>query len=369
MNSSHKHIFNKWLKIFLISELLIFVGSLLIYLYLDKYGLLFQFPEALYVLLCLPFIYFLFFRRLIKKLYVFTLMPHVVNSKTGGYFIIFNLKFIFLKNTLIALIIALSSPIYGTRKVDVISKEGELMICLDISNSMNVMDIDDESRLNVSKRLLNRIVNKLNGQKIGICLFAADGFVQIPPTNDYESVKFLLSDVKTTFLSRQGTDVSNALVLAVNSFSKGKTPKSILLITDGENHMSEDQSVYDLLKKKNILLYAMGIGSNTGGPVPDIANKTLKLNTEGDLIISKVNTGFVRKLAASCNGKVMMIDSSYPDPTSLLTEINLRSKGYFRNLKIEVRRTLIEYPLFVGFVFYILFLITPGIKFLQKNEK
>ena len=85
----------------------------------------------------------------------------------------------------------------------------------------------------------------------------ADGFVQIPPTRDYQSVKVLLSDVKTTFLSRQGTNVSSALELAMNSFTKSKIPKSILLVTDGENHTDENKRVYELIKKNTVLLYAI----------------------------------------------------------------------------------------------------------------
>lgn len=366
MNSRNLHTFNNWVKIFLIFELCFLVLILSIYLYLDKHGMIFQNPNGLYLLLLFPFLYFLFFLRLNEKIKLFANSPELLTTGSNKYLKIFNFKFIFLKNTFIALIIALSNPIFGTKKVDVISKDGEVMICLDISNSMNVKDIGDESRLEVSKRILNGIINNLAGQKIGICLFAADGFVQIPPTRDYQSVKVLLSDVKTTFLSRQGTNVSTALELALNSFTKGNIPKSILLITDGENHSPQDKQVYELIKKNKVLLYAMGVGSETGGPVPDFSSNSLKIDERGNLVISKVNVDLVKNLANSCNGKFMRIDSAYPDLTSLLTEINLKSKGYFRNLKIEVRQSLVNYPLFVGFVFFILFLFTPVFKLLKK---
>lgn len=366
MNSKYSHIFYKWVKVFLIFEMCLLVLLLLTYLYLDKNGMIFQNPEGLFLLLLFPLLYFLFFIRLKNKINLFVNSPELLSSGSNKYLTIFNLKFIFLKNTFIALIIALSNPIYGTKKVDVLSKDGEVMICLDISNSMNVKDIGDESRLEVSKRMLNGIINKLAGQKIGICLFAADGFVQIPPTRDYQSVKVLLSDVKTTFLSRQGTNVSSALELAMNSFTKSKIPKSILLVTDGENHTDENKRVYELIKKNKVLLYAIGVGSETGGPVPDLSTRSLKIDENGNLVISKVNVDFVKNLANTCNGKLMRIDSAYPNLTSLLTEINLRSKGYFRNLKIEVRQSLVEYPVFIGFVFFILFLLTPILKLFKK---
>jgi len=366
MNSKQSHIFYKWVKVFLIFEMCLLVLVLLTYLYLDKKGMILQNPEGLYLLLLFPLLYFLFFKRLINKIKLFVNSPELLTTGSNKYLTIFNFKFIFLKNTFIALIIALSNPIYGTKKVDVLSKDGEVMICLDISNSMNVNDIGDESRLEVSKRILNGIINKLEGQKIGICLFAADGFVQIPPTRDYQSVKVLLSDVKTTFLSRQGTNVSAALELAMNSFTKSEIPKSILLVTDGENHTDDDKGVYELIKKDKVLLYAIGVGSETGGPVPDLSTRSLKIDEKGNLVISKLNVDFVKNLANACNGKLMRIDSAYPNLTSLLTEINLKSKGYFRNLKIEVRQSLVEYPVFIGFVFFILFLFTPILKLFKK---
>ena len=366
MNKRFPHTFINWFKVFWIIELLSIILVLIGYQYLDKNGMIFQNPEALYLLFLLPFLYLLFIKRLYDQTQLFENSPQLLTTGDKSYLRIFNLKFILLKNIFFSLIIALSNPIYGTKKVDVISKDGEIMICLDISNSMNVKDIGDESRLEVSKRILNGIVNKLAGQKVGICLFAADGFVQIPPTRDYQSIKVLLSDVETTYLSRQGTNVSEALKLAMGSFSKGKVPKSILLITDGENHMTENKSIYELIKKNKVLLIAMGIGSETGGPVPDISNSTLKFDQNGKLVISKLNVEFVQKLADQSNGKFMRIDSAYPNLSSLLTEINLRSKGYFRNLKVEVKQSLVEYPVYFGFVFFMLFLIIPVLKLFKK---
>ncbi len=366
MNRNKSHTFYKWLRLFLVIELFTITLILALYLYLEKNGILFQNVTALYALLILPLIYVLYFFRLNRKIDVFESNPALLSYADKHYFSIFNLKFIFLKNTLIAVIIALSNPIFGTRKVDVVSKDGEIMICLDISNSMNVKDIGNQSRLEVSKRLLNGIINKLSGQKIGICLFAADGFVQIPPTDDYQSVKNLLSDVKTTFLSRQGTNVCNALELSMNAFIDSEIPKSILLITDGENHMSEDKSVYNRITKDDVLLYAMGIGTSEGGPVPDFVTRSLKMDNEGNLVISKLNMEFTQNLITQCGGKLVRIDSKYPDLSPLLTEINLRSKGYFRNLKIEVRRSMVDYPVWIGFLFFLLFLLTPLLKLVKK---
>ena len=357
MNRNISHTFYKWLRLFLVIELFTITLISAVYLYLEKNGILFQNGAALYALLILPLIYVLYFFRLNRKIEVFESNPALLTSLNEHYFSIFNLKFIFLKNTFIAVIIALSNPIYGTRKVDVVSKDGEIMICLDISNSMNVKDIENESRLEVSKRLLNGIINKLSGQKIGICLFAADPFIQVPPTTDYESLKHLLSEVQTTYLSNQGTNVNGALQKTLTSFSKNKIPKILILVTDGENHNFENTEVFNLLKSQEIFVYAMGIGTKKGDLVPDLPGK---------YHVSKVNSEFVQQIASESNGKFLMIKTPYPDPKSLLTEINLRSKGYSRNLKIEVRRSLVDFPVLLGFVFFLLFLLTPLLKLIKK---
>ena len=145
MSSNKSHIYYKWLRTFLALELFTIALIITAYLYLEKNGIIFQNPRVLYALLFLPLLYVLFFIRQKRKIDVFEMNPSLLFAGNESYLTVFNLKFIFLKNTLVAIIIALSNPIYGTRKVDVISKDGEIMICLDISNSMNVKDIQNES--------------------------------------------------------------------------------------------------------------------------------------------------------------------------------------------------------------------------------
>ena len=365
MNNLDHQSFYKWLRIFLIFELLLILVLLPLYFYLAKVGMTFYHPKYLFLLGIYPLLYFFFFRRLQSKISFLDQTSNGISQKSERYLWIFNLKFIFLKNAVLGLIISLAYPIYGIRSVGTAGKDGEIMVCLDISNSMNVRDINNETRLEVSKRLVNGLINRLNGQRIGICLFAGDAFVQIPATYDYESVKTLLADVNTSFLSKQGTNIPGAIKSAIKSFSKREVPRSILLISDGENHIDEGDAVYAQVKKEKIFVYALGIGTPTGGPVPDETNRSFKMTNDGGMVISKVNTDFVKNVANLCGGGYSFIDSPFPDPSPLLTEINLRSKGYFRNLKIKVKKTLYHYSLFGSFLFFVFFLLTPGIKFMN----
>lgn len=367
MNNLYRYSFFKWLRVFLIFEFITILLLLPLYFYLDHKGMIFYHPHYLYIIALYPVLYFFFFRRLFVKIRFLDQMSNGLTFKDQTYLRVFNLKFIFLKNAVLGLIIALAYPIYGTRSVDAGSKDGEIMICLDVSNSMNVRDINDESRLEVSKRLLNGMINRLQGQKIGVCLFAGDAFVQIPTTYDYESVKTLLADVKTTFLSKQGTNVPRAMELAMASYSQRDVPRSILLVTDGENHIDIGDEVFNQIKKEKVFIYALGVGTQTGGPVPDGVTNSFKMTETGSMVISKVHADFVKNIANLCNGDFYFVDTPFPDASPLLTEINLRSKGYFRNLKIEVKKTLHHYSLLGAFMFFVLFLITPGFKLIENE--
>jgi len=357
MNDRQKHLFYKWLKIFLIFEFVCIGIILSMYYVLDNKGMFFLYPKFLLPLLFFPILYLVFFKRLHSKILFFGRITDSLNAESEKVFSWYTAHFILLKTMVIAVLISLAYPIYGTKEVNVISKDAEIMVCLDISNSMNVRDINGESRLEVSKRLLNSVINKCSGQKIGICLFAADPFIQVPPTTDYESLKHLLSEVQTTYLSNQGTNVNGALQKTLTSFSKNKIPKILILVTDGENHNFENTEVFNLLKSQEIFVYAMGIGTKKGDLVPDLPGK---------YHVSKVNSEFVQQIASESNGKFLMIKTPYPDPKSLLTEINLRSKGYFRNLKVEIQKALYVYPIFCAFVLFIIYMLYPFRKLLKK---
>jgi len=366
MNDRQKHLFYKWLKIFLIFEFVCIGIILSMYYVLDSKGMFFLYPKFLLPLLFFPILYLVFFKRLHSKILFFGRITESLSAESEKVFSVYTAHFILLKTIAIAILISLAYPIYGTKEVNVISKDAEIMVCLDISNSMNVRDINGESRLEVSKRLLNSVINKCSGQKIGICLFAADPFIQVPPTTDYESLKHLLSEVQTTYLSNQGTNVNGALEKTLASFSKNKIPKILILVTDGENHNFEKSTIYNEIKSQGVVLFAMGVGTETGGPVPDVMSNSVKISEDGDMVISKVNSDFVQQIASESNGKFLMIKTPYPDPESLLTEINLRSKGYFRNLKVKIQSALYVYPIICALVLFVLYVVYPFRKLLKK---
>ena len=132
--------------------------------------------------------------------------------------------------------LAMALPTFGTKKEQSAIDKLELVICLDISSSMNTKDISKTiSRLNISKRAINQLINKLNGERIGVCLFANNAFVQLPITNDYAAAKMFVKSIETSMISDQGTNINAALQMSMKMFSKEKITRCSVAASGGSD--------------------------------------------------------------------------------------------------------------------------------------
>lgn len=271
------------------------------------------------------------------------------------------LKFFFFRNAVVLLIIAISQPVFGTKKVKGTSESLELVIALDISNSMNTRDISpDMSRLDISKRAIIQLINNLHGEKIGIALFANNAFVHLPVTTDYGAAKLFIEDIETDLISSQGTNISMALGVSSRMFSKQKTTKGIILITDGEDHEgSLDASVKEL-KEKNLQLSILGIGTKAGGLIPKNPyrpNLGYKTDARGKTVVSRLNEAFINKLATQTGGAATVSSSEFPDLSALLTEINQMKRTKIDTLEFDIKQQRYQVPLFLAILFWLAFLL------------
>ena len=271
------------------------------------------------------------------------------------------LKFFFFRNTIILLIIAISQPVYGTKKVKGTAETLELVIALDISNSMNTRDISpDFSRLDISKRALIQLINNLHGEKIGIALFANNAFVHLPVTSDYGAAKLYIEDIETAMITSQGTNIGMALGISSKMFSKQKTTKGIILITDGEDHEGTlDKSIKDL-KEKELQLSILGIGTKKGGLIPKNPyrpNLGYKTDARGKTVVSKLNEAFIQKLATQTGGTATVSSSEFPDLSALLTEINQMKRTKIDTLDFDIKQQRYQVPLFLAILFWLAFLL------------
>lgn len=270
-------------------------------------------------------------------------------------------QFFLFRNAIVFLILTLAIPIYGSKKVVGTAESMELVIALDISNSMNTRDIDKQlSRLEIAKRALIQLVNNLHGERLGISIFAGDAFVQLPLTNDYYAAKMFINEIQTNMLSRQGTNIAQALKTSIEMFSELKTTKGIILVTDGENHEESPKEMVQQIVDKNIQLCVLGLGTMQGGLVPNHPDRPelgFKTDEQGQTIISKVNGLFIKKIASDAHGFSTVSDSPFPNLSALLTQINRMKRTKIEGIEFNVKETRYQIPLVLALVFWILYLI------------
>ena len=220
-------------------------------------------------------------------------------------------KFLLLITGTILLIVSASGPRIGSKLQEVEQKGREIIIALDVSNSMLAEDIKP-SRLERSKQMINRMVDRMGNDKIGLIVFAGDAYTQIPITDDYPSVKMFLSGAGPDMVSKQGTAIGSAIKLAVRSFSSVESEEdrsrsvpsqAIVVITDGENH--EDDAVSEAAKalEKGIKVYTVGLGDPNGVPLPlSPGSSSKRRDKEGQVVVSKLNEKLLIEIAREGEG-------------------------------------------------------------------
>lgn len=281
------------------------------------------------------------------------------------------LHYFFLRNGFVFLIIAMAQPSFGNKKVSGTIRSMEIALCLDVSNSMNAKDIsNDVSRLDVAKRAMSELINRLSGEKIGITLFAGNAFVQLPLTTDYDAAKMFIEEIETGIIPKQGTNFSDALSTATQMFSPSKTSKVILLVTDGEDHEEYPKEALEKIKEENIHLCVLGLGSQNGGPIPiDPLRPEIgyKKTEGGQLIISKMNPQLIESIANDADGLSQISSNPFPDLTVMLTEINHMKRTKLRDLEFEIQENRYQLPLGISIVCFLIYFML-GNK-LKRPEK
>jgi Ca-activated chloride channel family protein len=271
------------------------------------------------------------------------------------------IRFFFFRNAFVFLIIALAMPIFGSKKVATASESLELVVCLDVSNSMNTMDIADKTtRLDVAKRALIELVNKLGGEKLGLCLFANNAYVHLPITGDYPAIKLFLKDIETDMISNQGTNIASALDASMEMFSNQKTSKGILLITDGENHEEDPTEVLRKIREEDVQLMVLGLGTTQGGPVPKDPRRPeigYKTDARGLTVVSRINPAFLKKIARSAGGESEVSSSEFPDLSGLLTEIKRMKRSKIDNFDFKVKQERYQMPLLASLLCWLGYLL------------
>ena len=204
------------------------------------------------------------------------------------------------------LIFALMRPQVGTRLEEVKREGQDIVIALDVSRSMLAEDIKP-NRLEKAKHEIAGLIDRLEGDRIGLVAFAGKSFVQCPLTLDYGAAKMFLDIMDTETIPVQGTAISEAIKTSIGVFNRRERKNKILVvITDGEDHESNPLETAKEAKKEGIMIYTVGIGSLQGVPIPASASgdvKGFKKNKKGEVVISKLDELTLEKIALETNGK------------------------------------------------------------------
>ena len=265
----------------------------------------FQHNEFLLALAALPVMALLYFlvlewkKRTIKKIGDKRLVKEMIKNYSPQRF---TLKFILIVVAFTSGVLALAnlrSP-KGTEKV---SRNGiDVMIALDVSKSMLAQDIQP-NRLERAKQVLGKLIDKLSNDRIGIVVFAGRAYLQMPLTGDHGAAKMYLSSASTDVVPTQGTVVADALKMCYSAFnSKEKKYKSIVLISDGEDHDEGALKTASQMANEGIVINTVGIGSPEGAPIIDAATNEEKKDNQGNTVITKLNEEELMKIAANGNG-------------------------------------------------------------------
>ena len=273
----------------------------------------FAHPEYLFLLFLVPILVGVFIytgikrHRNIKQFgnpdLLAELMPNVS-------FIRPQVKFYLQLTAIILLIIVLAQPQFGTKQETVKRKGIEVMIALDVSNSMMAQDIQP-SRLEKAKQVLSKLVDGMIDDKIGLIVFAGDAYTQLPITVDYVSAKMFFSTISPNLVPRQGTAIGSAIDLAIKSFgTKGSASRAIIVITDGENHEDDAIGAAKLATENDISVHVIGMGKPDGAPIPVPGTMSFWKDKDGNVVVSKLNEQMCRDIAAAGKGVYVRADNT-----------------------------------------------------------
>lgn len=293
---------------------------------------MFRFEDTtyLYLLILLPFLvaFYLYSnyrrRKALRKFgdpeLMAPLMPDVSKYRP-------DVKFWLLFAAIALFSVLLARPQFGSKSETVKRSGVEVIIALDISNSMLAQDVQP-SRLEKAKRLISRMVDELTNDKIGLIVFAGDAFTQLPITSDYISAKMFLETISPSLITKQGTDVGAAINLAMRSFTPQEgVGRTIVLITDGENHEGGVSEAIKNARDKGVQINVMGVGSPDGAPIPVEGTNDYRRDKEGNPVITRLNETMAQEIAKEGNGVYVRVDNSNSAQRRISQEIDKLAKA------------------------------------------
>ena len=316
-----------------------------------------HFAQAQYLLLLLliPFFFVVFAlvmklrRRRIRKFgdenLVRQLMPSYAKGKAWVRLTLFAIGFFFF-------VIGLSRPQIGAKLKEHETKGAEIMIVLDVSNSMLAEDYSP-NRLERAKLAISRLVDKLRDDRIGLIVFAGNSFVQLPITTDYVSAKMFLNSISTESVPVQGTAIGDAINTAMRSFSaQSEKSRAIIVITDGENHEDDPVAAAAQAAELGVRVFTIGVGSPEGKPIP-MDGELLK-DKDGNIVVTRLDEGVLQEVAREGKGVYVRAGNSEFGLNPIIEDIKRMEDEKYSSIVFEEYDEQYMYFLAIALFFFVI---------------
>lgn len=316
----------------------------------------FAHPEYLWALWVIPALAVLFFffhkwrRELLARFIAESLFSELAPDLSTPKRV---LKEILMLSALALLVIAAANPQVGTR-LEEVKREGiDVFVALDVSLSMKAEDIRP-SRLEKAKRDVSSLLKKLQGDRVGLIVFAGDAFVQFPLTADYSAADLFISAVDVDAVPTPGTMIGTAIEHALNSFRKDlPTQKVIIVVSDGENTEGDVPGAIEKAKKQNVRVYTVGMGTPEGGPIPLYNNGVrtdYKRDRAGSIVLTKLDEATMQQIALASNGSYRRATSGGNEIDDIFKELSALEKTELGSLQVTGFEDQFQYPLALAIV-------------------
>lgn len=317
--------------------------------------IIFAAPHYLLLLLLIPFFFLGMglwlwgrrrrLRRFGDEALVNELMPSWSRGKLWVRTVLLSLAFFFF-------VVGLSRPQIGAKLKEHKIKGAEIMIVLDVSNSMLAQDYSPD-RLERAKLAISRITDKLKDDRIGLIVFAGTSFVQLPITSDYVSAKMFLNSISTESIPIQGTAIGDAISTAVRGFSaQSEHSRAIIVITDGENHEDDAVAAAKQAAEAGIKVYTIGVGSADGQPIP--MNGELLKDKDGNIVVTRLDEETLRKVASAGDGAYVHAGNDEFGLTPIISDIRKMEDEEYNSVVFEEYNEQFMYFLGIALVFFVL---------------
>jgi Ca-activated chloride channel homolog len=315
--------------------------------------------EDLWFLWFIPvmFILFIILRYKRKKIFrrfgdpelVRTLIPLVSAQRPV-------LKFILLLTSLVFIVLTLAGPRFGSRLEEVKREGVEIIIALDVSNSMNAEDIRP-NRLERSKLAISRLISNLRNDRIGLIVYAGDAYVQVPITSDYTAARMILENISTDIIPVQGTAMGRAIDLASRSFTPDSpASRALIIISDGEDHEDDPVKAAAAAREMDITVHTIGIGRPEGVPIPVSGGGQSRFLTdeEGNTVMTRLDEPTLRAIASAGEGMYIRAGSSGTGLDVIMDEIDKMETAEFEEMVYTEFEERFQYMAALALLFLII---------------